>query len=509
MNLQGYKSHIRKPLSKKKLMLYICFIILNNSYAMNEIYSKARINKDKSFDGKFYFGVKTTKIVCRPSCPAPIAKERNVRYFNTLFEALEDKFIPCYRCRPDIETEYYSRNVEGSLLVSSALEMIYNGYLNNHSVNDLAKENNISERHLRKLFTDNIGISPNKAAIYHRAIFAKRLILHSNQSFTAIAYAANFNSVRQFNDTIKKLFGKTPTDIRKNSDFQKKNTTLLVKYKQPFDFFETLSFMRPRTIKGVEVVTKSSYTRTFRIKNFSGSFTVTDNPEESALNLSIDTNDVRCYMEIYNRVRKMFDMDTNMDLVHKKLKKYKVLFGGKNVTKIPRLPVAFDPFEFVIRAIIGQQISVKAATTLAGRIAEKSDIKYKSELSSKLKFFFPNPEEFNQLNLDNIGLTKTRKQTLKLVTQAILKEKLNFKNPESFETFHKTFSAIKGIGDWTVNYVAMRALGMNDCFPATDLGIIKALSKTGATKPKEMIEISKQWRPYRSYATLCLWKNYS
>ncbi|MFA8344208.1 MAG: DNA-3-methyladenine glycosylase 2 family protein [Rhodothermaceae bacterium] len=476
---------------------------------MNELYSKARINKDKSFDGKFYFGVKTTGIFCRPSCPSPIAREKNVLYFNTVFEALEKEFTPCYRYRPDIETEYYNGNAEGSLLVSSALEMICNGYLNDHSVDDLARANNISERHLRKLFTDNIGISPNKIAIYHRAIFAKRLILHSDKSFTDVAFAASFNSLRQFNDVIKKLFGKTPTEIRKISANRKNNATLLVKYKQPFNFSEMLSFMRPRTIKGVEVVTESGYTRTFRIKDFSGSFTVTDNPKESALNLSIDTNDVRCYMEIYNRVRKMFDLDTDMNLVKRKLKKHKILFGDKKTDNIPRIPVAFDPFEFVIRAILGQQISVKAATTLAGRIAEAAGMQYENDINSELKFFFPTPEEFAKLNLDNIGLTRTRKQTLKLVANAILDGNLNLKSPGSFEDFHKAFSAIKGIGDWTVNYVAMRALGMNDCFPATDLGIIKALSKTGTEKPKEIIQMAEQWRPYRSYATLCLWKHYS
>ena len=152
--------------------------ILGEVSVDKSMYHMARITKDKNFDGKFFFGVKTTNIFCRPSCPSPIAKEENVIYFDTMFEALEQGFRPCLRCRPDINVEYYHGNVDGTLIVNTALEMIYSGYLNDHSIQDLAKALFISDRHLRKLFVENLGVPPIKIAKYHKSIFAKKPIIY-------------------------------------------------------------------------------------------------------------------------------------------------------------------------------------------------------------------------------------------------------------------------------------------------------------------------------------------
>ena len=177
---------------------------------MKETYKTARINKDKNFDGKFFFGVKTTGIFCRPSCPAPLAKEENVVYFKDIFEALDQFYRPCLRCRPDINLDYYNGNASGTLTVQTALKMIYDGYLNFHSVADLAGELKVSDRHLRKLFIENLGVPPVKIAKYHRAMFAKKLLMFSRQTVTDIAFASGFGSIRQFNQVFKEIFGIAP-----------------------------------------------------------------------------------------------------------------------------------------------------------------------------------------------------------------------------------------------------------------------------------------------------------
>jgi len=256
----------------------------------------------------------------------------------------------------------------------------------------------------------------------------------------------------------------------------------------------------------VEVATETGYSRTFRTKNATGFFTVTDSPDQSALELRIACDDTRCITEISNRVRKVFDLDTDFSLINEICAKDEHLSKGMVEGHVPRLPAAFDPFEFVVRAILGQQISVQAATTLASQVAAKADLKSDGGYPSGLDYFFPDPSELLDLELDGLGIPRTKQATLKTVARAILDQRVKLTADQSFEMFRENFLALKGIGEWTVHYVAMKGLGMVDSFPATDLGVIKALTKKGrAPTKKEIKETAEQWRPYRSYAALCLW----
>ncbi len=472
-------------------------------------YQLARTTKDKKFDGQFFFGVKTTGIFCRPSCPSPVAKEENVVYFDNVFDAMEQGFRPCLRCRPDIDVEYYNGNVDGASVVDTALEKIYNGFLNNHTISELAKSLFLSGRHLRKLFVENLGMPPVKIAKYHKSIFAKKLLLYSELSVTEVAFASGFRSVRQFNDVFKKIFGMTPTALRKKCSKGEHSTEklkFLLPYNKPFNFDRMLLFIKNRAIRGIEVINGSCYSRTFRINDSKGYFVVSDNKKKSALELSIHCDDIRSYMAIYNSVRRMFDLDCNVAAINEKLGRDEILAKGMKGGQVPRLPIAFNPFELTIRAILGQQISVKAATTLAGRIAEKMNIQTDGSYPDGLDYFFPNEMELQQLDIDGLGITKSRRETIERVVSHLADGTLTLSSNQSLKKFHEAFSSIKGIGDWTVNYVAMRGLGMIDGFPATDLGIIKALSKDGI-KPtgKTIRKMSEKWRPYRAYATLCLW----
>ncbi len=487
----------------------VSFALSDDTQNMDNAFAAARIRKDRAFDGTFFFGVKTTGIFCKPSCPSPVAEEKNVVYFQTIFEALNQGFRPCLRCRPDVSLEYYGGNPDGVYIVDTALSMIYDGYLNDHTIRELSGELLVSERHLRKLFMDNVGLSPVKIAKYHRALFSKKLILFSNQSLTDVAFASGFGSIRQFNHVFKETFGKTPTRLRNASFDEGHNpdgTVLILKYRKPFDFLQILSFMRLRAMEGVEVFTDNSFSRTFRTDRAKGFFTVTDNPRKSALELKIGCDDIRCYMDICHRIRRVFDLDTDFEPINHRFIKDNLLRKGMTNGRVPPLPVAFDPFEFVVRAVVGQQISVKAATTVVARIAKRAALKTGRDFPNGLDYFFPNPSELLELSLEGLGLTEKRAATLKRVADAVLDKRVKLTAHQPFDQFHRDFSALKGIGDWTVNYVAMRGLGMVDAFPAGDLGVIKALTRDEkAPSVREATDMAEAWRPYRAYAALCLW----
>ena len=469
-----------------------------------EAFETARINKDKNYDGRFYFGVKTTNIFCRPSCPAPVAKNENVVYFSSIYEALEQKYVPCYRCRPDLDVNYYRGNPEQNKNVSIALDMIHAGYLNSNTVTDLANEFDLSERHLRKLFVDHLGISPNKVATFHRALFAKKLLYDSEMSSTNIAFAAGYNSIRQFNEAIKMYFGKTPSQLRKFTEKGLlKHCLLKVNYQPPFNFSQILKFMKPRLIPGIERIAGQSYLRSFETKTATGVFEVSDCPDSKYLAVAIHCDDFRCAMDINNTVRRMFDIDSDISRIKETLMLDTCFSDLFYNTTLPRIPKAYSVYEFLIRAIIGQQISVKAATTITGKIVKLAGITSGKE---KVPFLFPDPAKILELDLSSTGLTEKRITTIRDVSKAILSGKLSVNRYQPFNKFKSEFCSIKGIGDWTAQYAGMRAMGYTDCFPSTDLGIRKAMKQLfNKNTPKEICALSENWRPYRSYVSFCLW----
>jgi AraC family transcriptional regulator of adaptative response / DNA-3-methyladenine glycosylase II len=468
-------------------------------------YEIARINRDRHFDGMFYFGVKTTGVFCRPSCPSPTANRENVSYFDSVFEALEQGFRPCMRCCPDIVTDRYHKDVVGGQLLMKALDKIYEGYLNNHSLEELAGALHISDRRLRGIFKNELGVSPIKVARFSKVLFAKKLLIQTNLSITDIAMSSGFGSIRQFNDTFKSVFNATPTEIRgqMNGGNGSKSPVMKIPYQGVYDFKAMLEFLGPRIIKEIEVVTETSYTSNFRISGYEGRFTVSHLEKERVLLVEVETDDVRALMPVYHRVSRMFDTAMEPDKIEAHLLKDVLFKNAFDEQSAPRLPIAFDPFAFTVRAILGQQISVKAATTLAGRIVKKAGIKSKYGDG----YHFPDAAEILALDLSDIGITRTRQQTLRTVCAALLDNQFSLDIHQSLEGFSATFGALKGIGDWTINYIAMRGLGMSDAFPSKDLGIIRTLNRIGVMESdKEIIAMSDAWRPYRAYATLCIWQ---
>jgi AraC family transcriptional regulator of adaptative response / DNA-3-methyladenine glycosylase II len=463
------------------------------------IYSIARTTKDRNFDGQFYFGVKTTGIFCRPSCPCPIAKEENVLYFKSVDEAKDNGFRACKRCQPDIFVEHYQNNLEGIGLVSKALTMIKSNYLIHHTLEELASALHLSLRHLRTLFVENIGTTPIKIAMMQRALYSISL-LDSDKTITQLALESGFGSTRQFNDVFKKTFGTTPSEAKKDAGFELGKIILNLPYDDAFDFYKVLEFLPHRLTRGVERIHNESYSRSYRLNDSYGYFTVRD--LVGHLEIELYTKDISDCYEVYQRMAGLFDLKTEFGPILSRFKDDPILSKGLLEGQIPRLPKAFNAFELTIRAIINQQISIKATSTFMERLVKKSNKITPGYFPEGITHFFPTPKELSETVYDDIGLTRTRQKTISNVVTALLEGDVVLTVNQSFDDFRTAFIKVKGIGDWTINYVALRALGMVDSFPAKDLGVIKALK---TKNEKELNGIAEKWRPYRGYATLCLW----
>lgn len=422
-------------------------------------------------------------------------------YFETVKQALEEGFRPCKRCQPDIFVEHYQNNIEGIHVVHEALKMIENNYLLNHSLNNLAKALHVSLRHLRALFVHNIGATPIKIAMFQRALYAKNQLASTNKRITDIAFESGFGSTRQFNDVFKKTFSVTPTMYKKSPEiYDIGRVVLTLPYDEFFDFSKVLDFLPHRMTRGVEVIRDGCYQRTYRLNDTFGFLSVSD--KVGVLEIEVYTNHILDCYEVYQRMIGLFDLNTDFDPILKRFKEDPILRKGLVDGQVPRLPKAFNAFELTIRAIINQQISIKATSTFMERLVKKANLQTPRCFPDGLDFFFPNSKQLYEMPLDDIGLTKTRQQTIQYVTEAIQSGDVSLTVNQSFDHFRKAFIQVKGIGDWTINYVALRGLGMVDSFPAKDLGVIKALK---TNKEKELIDIAEAWRPYRGYATLCLW----
>ncbi len=487
-----------------------------------DICQSARLSRDARFDGKFYTAVLTTGIFCRPVCPARPPNPENVRYYQSAELAQNSGFRPCKRCFPEL--------APAPLLPEKIRRIVQSYYENNNSVSQCAKDQQISKRQLQRLFVQYYGLAPSEFFHQQRLLQARKLLTTTHLSMTNIAYAAGFNSVRRFNEVIKSAYGVTPSEIRgkkltgKNNDIfdgsptsETTNTvTILLPYRPPFDWPLMLSFFRFRQISNIEKVSETEYCRNFILENCHGWFKVSQSADKEnyktkhALELTVSMNDFSYLNQVITRVRKMFDLDADMSLIHQHLSSHSVL--NKVISQYPglRLPGCWNIFEFSIRAILGQQISVKAATTLAQRIAEKygCDLEQAQSPYAEMTKHFPTPEQLKQVDYSGIGLTQSRLATLHRWVDFYLATPNVFEKSENIETLEKTLTQLKGIGPWTVNYIAMRGLSDPDAFPSADLGIIKALTENDERpNNKTILATAQQWRPWRAYAAIFLWQS--
>ncbi|WP_372681344.1 AlkA N-terminal domain-containing protein [Desulfosarcina sp.] len=472
---------------------------------------RARLARDPRFDGLFFIGVKSTGIYCRPICPARSPRPENIVYYPTAAAAASAGLRPCLRCRPETAPDTPAWNGT-SATVARAMHLIRQGALDDGSVESLAARLGVGARHLRRLFRQHIGAAPKAIADNQRLLFAKRLVVETDMSITQAALAAGYGSLRRFNAAFRKHLGRTPSQLRASRPQTGPRSgygfscTLTMPYRPPYDWDRMLAFFQGRAISGVEWVGGGRYHRTIRLSSTRGTIIVGHAKKGHALELDACLTDSRELIRVVARVKRMFDLDANPRAIHQTLIQDPLL--AQRIRKTPglRLPGSWDPFETAVRAVVGQQISVKGAVTQLGRIARLVGVPYDGDGGPHLTRFFPDAAEMVAAEMAAIGMPQKRKKTLREIAQHILSGSLRLDSAEELSRFVDTMTAIPGIGDWTANYVAMRALGEPDAFPASDLGIVKAL-QLGDTRPtvKQVTKRAEAWRPWRAYAAIYLW----
>jgi AraC family transcriptional regulator of adaptative response / DNA-3-methyladenine glycosylase II len=392
------------------------------------------------------------------------------------------------------------------------MDLIRQGALNDGSADRLAGRLGVSSRHLRRLFRKHIGATPKAIADHQRLLFAKKLVMETDMPITQAALASGYGSLRRFNAAFHKGIGKTPSQIR-SSRMQTQpiagsgvRCTLNLSYRPPYDWDRMLAFFRKRAIPGVERVSDDTYRRTVRLGASRGEIAVRHAARGFGLALEICLSDDRDLMVVVERVKRMFDLDANPRAIHLTLNQDPLL--GRLIRQTPglRLPGSWDPFETAVRAVIGQQLSIQGAVTQMGRLVRQAGRPYDSAENGRLTHFFPEPAALASMDWTEMGMPGARKNTLRLLAETVDSGALSLEGAAGLPAFIDAMTQIHGIGEWTANYVAMRALGEPDAFPASDLGILKALQE-GPARPtgKQASAQAENWRPWRAYACIYLW----
>jgi AraC family transcriptional regulator of adaptative response / DNA-3-methyladenine glycosylase II len=468
-----------------------------------QVCSRARLSRDPRFDGKFFIGVLSTKIYCRSICPVPSVKEKNVCYFPTAAAAAEAGFRPCLRCRPECSPATPAW-LGTSNTVSRALRLIGESGLDD-GMESLAERLGVGARHLRRLFVQHLGAPPSAVAKTRRMHFAKKLIDETRLPMNDIAMASGFGCVRRFNDAIRKTYKRTPTQIRRlasRMELQPENQFLFhLRFRPPYQWKCMLAFLAARATPGVEAVEGERYRRSISLNGGCGYFEVSLDEGGNALEARVQFPDSRSLFLIIERIRSMFDLNADWTAISRGLGTDPALRARITAEPGLRVPGCWDRFELTVRAILGQQISVKGATTLAGRVARSFGQPFSGP--GGLTHIFPAADRLADADLSRVGVTKKRAETIRLLACAVCNGEICFEEIRDSSAFLSRLVEIPGIGNWTAQYVAMRALGEPDAFPAGDLILLRAATLRTS---RELEKRAEAWRPWRSYATMYLWR---
>ncbi len=472
---------------------------------------QARLSRDARFDGLFFTAVSSTGIYCRPVCPAPTPKRENVHYYANAAAAEAAGFRPCLRCRPELApgNEQWQR---GDHVVARALKLIEAGALAEQSLDALAARVGIGARQLRRLFVERVGAAPISVHTTRRLLFAKQLLTETALPVTEVALASGFRSLRRFNAAFAQANRIAPRELRRHPHAAA-GTALLLRlgYRPPYDFPRLLAFLRTRALPGVELVDERSYARVFGPADAPGWLRLSAWPGgEHALQLQLHCPQPTRLLGVVTTLRRMFDLDANPQAITDTFGRDAVL--GPLVARHPglRLPGGWDGFEIAVRAILGQQVSVAAARTLATRIVQRWGEPLPAAPLPGLERLFPTPAALAQADLREIGLTAARAATVSTMAQALLDGRVDFSAGQSLDAFVSRWVVLPGIGEWTAHYIAMRALGAPDAFPAADL-ILRREAATDAVplSTKALTACANAWRPWRAYAVIHLWRSAS
>lgn len=475
------------------------------------ICEQARLSRDARFDGLFFTAVTSTRIYCRPVCPAPAPKPPNVTYYANAAAAEAAGFRPCLRCRPELSPGDGAWR-RGDETVARALKLIDQGALADQPLSCLADAVGLGERQLRRLFSDRLGASPIGVHGTRRLLFAKQLLTETRLPITEVALAAGFGSLTRFNTSFRDAYRMAPRDVRKQrEEVDGESIVLRLGYRPPYDFAAMLDFLRGRALPSVEIVDEQGYARALGDAGVPGWLRVTRwsaDTDDHALKLQLHGAAPAHLLDIVNRIRRMFDLDADPRAIGDALGQDARLRGLVRKRPGLRLPSGWDGFEIAVRAVIGQQVSVAAARTVTGRLSQRYGTPLHTPFVNGISHLFPTPAALAEADLSSIGLPRARAATINCVARALLDGRVDFRSERTLEDFVTRWTALPGIGPWTANYIAMRALGHPDAFPADDLVLQKAVPQDRSRMTaKALTARAEAWRPWRAYAVIQLWRD--
>jgi AraC family transcriptional regulator of adaptative response / DNA-3-methyladenine glycosylase II len=467
---------------------------------------RAILARDVRFDGRFFTAVRTTGIYCRPVCPVRPPKLENMIFVPCAAAAEAMGYRPCMRCRPETAPGTPAW-MGSSAVVTRALRLIDEDALDGDDVEAFAQRLGIGGRQLRRLFARHLGASPGEVARVRRVHFARALIDETDLPMTQVALSAGFRSIRQFNHAVRATFRTSPTVLRRRRTRETTDGALLVRlpYRPPYAWDDMLGFLAARAVPGVEHVTAGVYTRVITLGDDAGTVAISDPGRGSWLEMRVTLPASAGLIRIVERARRLFDLAADPHEIARHLRRSPRLKGLVATRPGLRVPGAWDPFELAIRAILGQQVTVRGATTLTGRLVTAFGLPFETGLAG-LTHVFPAPATLVDADVERIGIPGARASTIRALSRAVADGTLVLDATEDLEATEARLTAVPGIGPWTASYIAMRAFGEPDAFPAGDLGVRRALGNgAGPLSERAVREVADAWRPWRAYALLHLW----
>lgn len=466
-----------------------------------EVMYRAMDSRDRRFDGRFFVAVTSTKIYCRPICPAPTPLRKNTRFYRYAAVAELAGFRPCRRCRPEVSPDTAEWDTRADL-VGRGLRLIAEGTADRIGVAQLAHKLGVSERHLQRVFKTEVGATPGAIARSRRARLARQLLAETSLPITVVAFTAGFGSVRAFNETVRQIYQVTPTGLRRGSPAANGALRLELPYRPPFATTELLEFLRMRAIPGVEEVTRTSYRRSIRCGDREAIITL--HPSTDAFTLTIETDEVGPLAPVVQRARQLLDLDADPDTIDDRLAESAILRPLLRQRPGLRLAGSYGSFEIAVCTILQRGASSATATSAAGRIATSHGAPL-ARPGGSITHLFPTPSQLRAANLAAIGIPPQHAATIKGLAAALQDGSVTIDGTLDAETATKQLLALPGIGARTASVIGMRALRDPDAFPATDVTLRRTLSTLSARSTSAVDLTSDQWRPWRGYAAMHLW----
>ena len=469
--------------------------------AMDDPRYAALAARDPRFDGVFFVGVTSTGIYCRPVCPARTPAEAKCRFFDSAAAAESARFRPCLRCRPELAPG--AAPVDDAHRIAGLLLQRLDES-DDANLDGIAAGFEISARQLRRIVKAELGVTPIALIQTRRLLLAKQLLTDTALPVTEIAHASGFSSLRRFNAAFAERYGMPPSRLRRATP-PADGVTLNLAYRPPYDWPTLIGYFQSHAIAGVESVTPDAYARTARLGAHAGWLRVSHDPAHSALRLEVSPGLVPALPAVLGRVRALFDLSARPDLIAARLAadpRLAPLLGAKPGLRIPG---AFDGFEVALRTLLGQQVTVRAGSTIAARFAARFGAEIETPLPG-LDRLTPTPERIAAADVDEtagLGLPAARARAVLALARAVA-DGLRLEPGAPPEPVMRRLLALPGIGPWSAHYIALRALRWPDAFPAGDLVLRQRL---GGIDAKTAEALAESWRPWRGYAVMHLWRH--